>query len=196
MPPFLLDLFAAASTQPLAQSLVAGIAALICEDPATLGVGLLVAQKQLSWCTAFSGLALGIALGDVGLYLLGRFGLRALLARGWIDRRRLRRTTQGFRRYGLVAVVGSRFIPGMRFPTFVCAGALRMGFGRFVLCAIGASLVWTLLVLTLVIRFGSRIAPGSAYLLLAAALIAVGAWGYRRWQARRAAAGKGCLCAM
>ena len=57
------------------------------------------------------------------------------------------------------AVVLSRFVPGMRLPTYVGAGVLRAPFWRFAVTATAASVVWTTLLLTLTVRLGEAVLP-------------------------------------
>jgi membrane protein DedA with SNARE-associated domain len=145
----------------------------------------------MSFQTAFIGLTIGIAGGDFGLYWLGRLAREPVLRWRWVDQARMGRAEEWFARHGLRAVLLSRFLPGTRLATYLAAGALRVSPAGFLLTAIGGSLVWTFLLLTLAVRLGSTaLLQASRWklpigLALVALLIA-GQWVLGRWNARRA----------
>jgi len=59
--------------------LLAALATFILEDPTTIACGLLVADGRMLFSTAMIGVASGIAIGDIGLYAIGRWaGPRAV----------------------------------------------------------------------------------------------------------------------
>ncbi len=142
---------------PWAQGALAAFSTLILEDPTTVGAGLLVAQGKMAWITAFLGLTIGIAGGDFGLYLLGRYAHGPVVRWGIVRQERLDNAAQWFHRNVVLAVVASRFVPGMRLPTYISAGVLKVSPIKFLLVAISASIVWTLLLLTLSVRLGEGI---------------------------------------
>ncbi|MCP4898653.1 MAG: hypothetical protein GY906_16900 [bacterium] len=145
--------------QPVLQGVVAGLATFVLEDPTTIGCGLLVAEEKMAFLTALIGVWLGIAVGDIGLYGMGRFGGAQLARRGHLRSNRARRASQWLERNLVLAVVVSRFVPGMRLPTYVGAGILRTSLSRFIAVAVAASLVWTLLLLWLTVLAGEYIMP-------------------------------------
>ena len=61
------------------------------------------------------------------------------------------------RRGGKVVFL-SRFVPGLRLPTYVTAGVLRMPFGAFALYFVLACLLWTPLLVGAAAWFGERAA--------------------------------------
>ena len=139
---------------PLLQGIAAALCTLILEDPTTVGSGLLVAEGHMAYWSAFWGLTIGIAMGDFGLYLLGR-GAQGRVARwGFINDERLEGARVWFDRNVLGTMLAARFLPGMRLPTYVAAGVLRVSALKFVLVAITASLIWTVLLLNLSIHLG------------------------------------------
>lgn len=147
------------SEQPLLQGLIAALATFILEDPTTVGCGLLVADRKMAFATAFVGLTLGIAAGDVGLYLVGRAASSRTLKWGLISEDRLGRAKRWLDRNLLLAITVSRFVPGMRLPTYLGAGIFQASFTRFVALALGASLVWTFLLLSVTVRLGESALP-------------------------------------
>jgi membrane protein DedA with SNARE-associated domain len=131
----------------------------VLEDPTTIGCGLLVAEDAISFHTAFLALWIGIALGDMGLYGMGRFLGPQTIRWGLLNEARLTQAQGCFDRNLLLAVVLSRFVPGMRIPTYVGAGIFRASPLRFLAFTIGATLVWTLLLLGAAVLFGERVLP-------------------------------------
>lgn len=145
--------------EPLLQGLLAAVATFILEDPTTVGSGLLVAAGKMGFATALIGVSAGIAIGDVGLYAVGRAAGPAVVSRGWVRPDRFERARSWFRTNLILAVVTSRFLPGMRLPTYLAAGVLRAPFVKFVGVAVAASLVWTTLLLWLTVRLGEAVLP-------------------------------------
>lgn len=144
---------------PGLQGLLVALSTFILEDPTTIGAGLLVADGKMAWSTAFFGLWFGIAAGDMLLYLVGRILGPGVAALHLLDADRMDRAEQWFNRNLFLAVVGSRFVPGMRTPTYIAAGLFRAHPIRFLCFAIGATLVWTLLLLTVTVHVGSAVFP-------------------------------------
>lgn len=134
-------------------------ATFILEDVAAIGAGLLLASGQISWLAAFSSCFLGIWLGDVGLYVIARIG-----GRRWFERSRFKkfaakvdRSEQWFAKRGTPILIFSRLAPGMRLPTYLAAGFLRVPASRFLLVTGVASFIWTFAILRLTQLFGSRL---------------------------------------
>ena len=144
---------------PLQQGVLAALSTFVLEYPTTLGCGLLVADQKMAFLTAFWGLSIGIALGDLGLYGLGRvFGPRVT---GWglVSDDRMERAGHWFSRNLVSAVIVSRFLPGMRLPTYIGAGVLKAPVGKFLAVAAAASALWTLLLLSLAVELGEALLP-------------------------------------
>jgi membrane protein DedA with SNARE-associated domain len=156
---WLQDLLAALASHPVLQGLVAALATFILEDPTTVGSGLLVAASKMTFVTALVGVSVGIAVGDVGLYGAGRLLGPRLAGRGPLTPERMRRASRWFERNLVSAVLLSRFVPGMRLPTYVGAGMAGASLWRFAALAAGASLVWTFLLLSATVRLGGAILP-------------------------------------
>jgi len=156
---WLAEALAVLANSPVLQGLLAAFATFILEDPTTVGCGLLVADGKMAFATAMIGVWVGIAVGDVGLYGLGRLLGPRVIGRGPLTATRYRRASSWFERNLVLAVVVSRFVPGMRLPTYVSAGVLRASLGRFVAAAVAASLVWTFLLLELTVFLGEKIFP-------------------------------------
>ncbi len=112
------------------------------EDATALSVGLLIIDGQLSAWVGFIGLVLGITIGDILLFCAGRFRCSRRFMIRRIPRRQLRRARRLFRRHVAEALVIARFTPGMRFPTYVAAGLLRVPMLTFVTFVTILSFLW------------------------------------------------------
>ena len=112
--------------------LTIALATLISEDLTCVGAGLLVARGALGLTPALAACFLGILGGDLLLYGSGRaFGSRVVRVapfRWLIAEADLTRGRAWFAQRGPAAILGSRFVPGLRFPTYVAAGLLRAPF--------------------------------------------------------------------
>ena len=134
-------------------------ATFVLEDVAAVGAGLLLAAGSISWPAAFTACFLGIWFGDAGLYALARFA-----GRGWFERSSLRkfsarvaRSEQWFAARGTPILIFSRLVPGLRLPTYLAAGFLRIPAPRFLLITGLAALVWTFVILLLAQTFGGQV---------------------------------------
>lgn len=144
---------------PLGKAAGFFLATFVLEDAATIGAGLWLAAKQISWPAAFTACFLGIWLGDAGLYALARFA-----GRGWFERscwrnfsNKVTRSEKWFAERGTPILIFSRFVPGARLPTFLAAGFLRVPAGRFLLITGLAACGWTFIILLLAQTFGTPI---------------------------------------
>lgn len=147
------------SGNPFLQGVLAAASTFILEDPTTVGCGMLVADGKMGFWTAYLGLAFGIALGDIGLYLIGRWLGPRVEAWGLVDRKRMEAAHEWYDRNLLAAVLVSRCVPGTRVPAFMAAGVLRASPGRFVALVVAATLAWTLALLTVTVKVGERVLP-------------------------------------
>ncbi len=138
------------------------LATFVSEDLTCITVGLLMSQRHLEATTGFVGCFIGILVGDVGLWLLGRCAGRHVLRWRLIERRlpqqRLDAISRWFEKRGLQAVFAARFLPGTRFPVYVGAGMLGPKAGDFLLWAAAACLLWTPLLVGLVAWIGEPLA--------------------------------------
>ena len=127
----------------------------VLEDAATVAAAVRAQEGGISIPLALAALYVGIVLGDLGLYGLGLLSSRV----GWIARMLPpQRRTEGLRRWlgdhVFRVVVVSRFIPGMRLPTYTSCGFLRADFKRFAIAAVLATSVWTSLLFGVSLRIG------------------------------------------
>lgn len=125
-------------------SVLLGLAAgtLISEDLACIAAGTLIAAGHLGFFEGAAACSLGIFLGDIGLFLAGRF-----LGRSYVEKKvpaGLRaKAEELLRRRGAWAVFASRFSPGLRLPVYLAAGVTSRSMWRFCVLFFLASAVWT-----------------------------------------------------
>jgi pimeloyl-ACP methyl ester carboxylesterase/membrane protein DedA with SNARE-associated domain len=144
-------------------------ATFISEDLTCISAGVMAAQGRISFTLAVLACLLGIFLGDILLYLAGRWLGRPALARAplkwFVSRTAVERSSAWFDREGLKVIFLSRFLPGARLPTYVAAGVLKTDFWRFTLYFLIAASVWTPALVWLAMKFGAaqsgRLAGGS-----------------------------------
>ena len=145
---------AAAGSKPLqAAAIVAGT--FVLEDAATLLAAMQVVAGSVSMTLALGALYAGIVLGDLGLYGLGALSARHPWARRLIPKRRQDLGHNWVSRRVVPLVLVSRFVPGLRLPTYTTLGFLRAPVLQFAAAAIGATLVWTSGLFFISLRLGA-----------------------------------------
>lgn len=135
-------LASAAGSKPM-QAATIILGTFILEDAATLLAAMQVASGALSLPLALVALYAGIVLGDLGLYGLGALSAKNHWAQRLVPRRRQDIAQGWVQRRVIPLVLVSRFVPGLRLPTYTTLGFLRAPLGQFALAAIAATLVWT-----------------------------------------------------
>jgi membrane protein DedA with SNARE-associated domain len=133
---------AAGGSKPLQAITIIG-GTFILEDAATLLAAMQVAAGAVSLPLALAALYTGIVLGDLGLYGLGALSARHPWARRLIPKRRQDIGHDWVRQRVIPLVLFSRFLPGLRLPTYTTLGFLRAPLLQFAAAAIGATLIWT-----------------------------------------------------
>ena len=122
-------------------------ATLISEDLTCIGAGLLAARGLIGFWPASLACLLGIFIGDIGLYLVGRFIGRKAVRKApfkWIlSQRDLDKSAEWFDRKGPMIIIASRFLPGSRLPTYFSAGVIGAGFWMFSFYFLVAAVIWT-----------------------------------------------------
>jgi pimeloyl-ACP methyl ester carboxylesterase/membrane protein DedA with SNARE-associated domain len=127
--------------------LLIALATLVSEDLTCIGAGLLVAQGRIDLFSAAAACFFGILVGDMLLYLAGRIFGRPALEHAplfwFVKPEAVDRAAKWFEERGGRVVFLSRFVPGLRLPTYVAAGVLRQPFLSFALYFTLAGLLWT-----------------------------------------------------
>lgn len=148
------------------------LATFVSEDLTCIAVGLLAASGQLPLGSGVAACFVGIYVGDLLLWGIGRIAGRSALSWSWVERRlpqrALRMLGETLDRNLGTAVLAARFLPGTRFPLYVGAGILGCRAGAFAFWTGVAALVWVPLLVVGVALLG-RTVVGPLYLILAIA---------------------------
>ena len=126
----------------------------ILEDAATAGAALAVQSGAVALPVALGSLYIGIVLGDIGLYGLGMLAAKVPWAARLIPAQRQDRGRAWLERHVFKVVFISRFLPGVRLPTYTACGFLGANFRKFVAAAVGATLIWTSALFAVSLRVG------------------------------------------
>ncbi|HEX4171263.1 MAG TPA: VTT domain-containing protein [Acetobacteraceae bacterium] len=148
------SLLAWAGHQPLFQAAAIILGTFILEDAATVLAAMQASDGKLSSALALGALYTGIILGDLGLYGLGRIAARIPAVRRWLPPQRtevVRAWVDG-RVFRVVLV--SRFLPGMRLPSYTTCGFVGADLRQFALAVVIATICWTSLLFGVSLRVG------------------------------------------
>jgi len=125
-------------------------------------VGAHVPRNLLSWIAAWLGLIGVVVLGATNLFFISRrFGRR--LAQGrfahlvHLSPERLERAEKWFERYGVLAIIFGRHIPGFRVPITLAAGVFRVPYPVFAASVAVSTAIWAGVFLIVGINFGGRL---------------------------------------
>lgn len=160
------------------------VATLISEDLTSIAAGVMVGHGRIGLTLAVVSCFFGIFVGDLLLFAAGRYLGRPALSRPplkWFIRRRdVEASSAWFTRRGLPVILASRFVPGMRLPTYFAAGMLQTSFWFFFLYFLAAGVVWTPLLVGISAYAGGEVlrsrlfgASGAFGILLAVAFVYV-----------------------
>jgi len=144
----------ALGSNPWAIAAAIVLATFVLEDVATVSAALLAADNMISPSLALTALFTGIFVGDCLLYGLGAAARTRGWARRFIGDERMAKGRQWLKRRYIPALIGARFMPGLRLPTYTSSGFLNLPFVPFALVAAVAGIVWTTLLFSLVFFFG------------------------------------------
>jgi|CXWL01.1.fsa_nt_gi membrane protein DedA with SNARE-associated domain len=166
------------------------LATFVSEDGACVLAGTAAANGRIGFPAALAACFLGILVGDVLLFLTGRLaGTRVFenrLVRKFVSPHSVERASEWLENNAGSAVLLSRFVTGLRLPTYVAAGALRTDFVRFAFWFVVASVIWTpILVGSVAIAqttiFSQNALLGIVFLLIGARFgLKFSSWKYRR----------------
>jgi membrane protein DedA with SNARE-associated domain len=131
----------------MAAAIGVALATLVSEDLACIAAGILIVRGELATSAALIACGLGIWVGDVGLWALGRTGRFAAMRSRWHARHgsseRILSVREWIDRRAPSAILASRFVPGLRLPAYVAAGAAGVSLARFSMWSAIATSVWT-----------------------------------------------------
>jgi membrane protein DedA with SNARE-associated domain len=135
------------------------------EDLACVTAGALIASGRLAPLPAIAACAIGIVVGDVGLWAAGRAGRLAASSvwRKGADHPRLAALVEQVRSNASAAILASRFLPGTRLPLYLCAGAIGVPAWTFIWSSVVAASLWT----PMLVMLAAGLAGGATSLGLA-----------------------------
>jgi membrane protein DedA with SNARE-associated domain/rhodanese-related sulfurtransferase len=114
--------------------------------PTLIVAGAVAANGQLSLSAVFLGASLACLLADSGWYLLGQlFGMRVLktLCRISLEPDSCVSNTQSrFERWGVNSLIIAKFVPGLAIIAPPLAGAMRIGWMRFIFLSTLSAALW------------------------------------------------------
>ncbi len=157
---------------PLMLAVALALSTFLTEDGTLIAGSLLVGSGMTPAPLAITAIALGITLGDIGLYGLGALARKSRFLRSRLPLKRaagLKKWLDGKR---TPVLFFSRFLPGTRLPTYLAFGFLRLPLLHFSLVMAAASTIWVTLMVLFVSEtqkafagFGTIAAIGTALLV-------------------------------
>ena len=139
----IIDLFHQFINEPFWLSLTIILVSFILEDLATIGAAIVTASAGIDFKIPLLALFIGIVIGDIGLYMIGKYSGRIQYFKRFIDHDKTAKAKKWLDRNLLLAVLLSRFIPGMRLPTYVATGLFGLALWRFLTVVLLAVTLWT-----------------------------------------------------
>lgn len=137
------DIFQNVIDQPVLLFGLIVLATFFLEDLATTAAALIAAQSDINFLLPLSALFVGIVLGDVGLYAIGKYAFHVRFLSRFKDNKKLKKAGEMLDKNLAFAVFVSRFLPGMRLPTYMAVGAYEISFKKFLLIVIFAVGLWS-----------------------------------------------------
>ena len=142
---------------PLLIGIALALTTFLLEDVAIAAGVALATQGTITWGLSLSAVGGGIAIGDLGLYLLG-FGAARV---PWLKKRYLNEKAF-WAKDQLVsrlpsAILIARVVPGLRFITYTACGFLQVPLLPFCIWVLFAVTLWTLGLYGLSILIGERL---------------------------------------
>jgi membrane protein DedA with SNARE-associated domain len=141
----------------LKESVVIFFLTFIHEDMAILAAGFSKVEHGLPLLFAYIPIYLGIVIGDIGIYGLGRLAQSNKWLKSKIIGPKVERVNQWLNTHLVRVLVVCRLTPGLLFPTFVACGWFKIPFWRFATVSIIAGAIYSSIVLTIVIIFGDLV---------------------------------------
>lgn len=143
-----------AGKSPLLQAAAIVIGTFILEDAATVGAAMQAQEGAIPIPLALAALYAGIVLGDLGLYGLGRLATFVPAIRRWLPPQRQEAVRAWIDGRVFRVVLVSRFLPGLRLPTYTTCGFVGANLRQFALAAVLATSVWTTLLFAVSLKIG------------------------------------------
>jgi membrane-associated protein len=131
-------------------------------DVFVMYVGAHIPRHWAAWIGAWLGLILAVVLGATNLYLISRRWGRKLATSSLaeyihLSHERLERAEVWFKRYGVLAIIFGRHIPGFRIPITVASGVFQIPYRVFAPSVAVSTAVWAGVMLFIGVNFGPRL---------------------------------------
>lgn len=127
--------------------------------------GYLIKRGRLSYPEAFIMLLISVLLGSTILYYLSwRYGNIAVQRFGplvHLDESKLKIVQTQFKKYGILAIIIGRHIPGFRVPVTVFAGMSKITYPTFIISTFISVIFW----IAFYLSFGEKVGPRIMHLL-------------------------------
>jgi membrane protein DedA with SNARE-associated domain len=130
-------------------------------DVFVMFVGAHVPRNLLAWVGAWLGLVATVVLGATNLFFISRKVGRQLVESRVADfvhltPKRMAKAEAWFARYGVLAIIFGRHVPGFRVPITVAAGILHVRWQVFAASVAISTAIWAGIFLVVGIKYGSR----------------------------------------
>ena len=130
-------------------------------DVFVMYVGVRVPHNYLAWFLAWIGLIIAVVGGASNLYWVStRWGRRLATSHFaeyiHLSHERLERAEKWFKRYGVLAIIFGRHIPGFRIPITVACGVFRIPYHVFAPCVAISTAIWAGIMLYIGVNYGPR----------------------------------------
>ncbi|MFA5996681.1 MAG: VTT domain-containing protein [Candidatus Paceibacterota bacterium] len=152
---FLSNLIAGSASSAALLALLIVVGVIFLEDTTVVVVGMLAADGLLSIPFALFSLYVGVVIGDIALYSLGRLARTHPRLAHYVDHD----FTAPFRIWletrFVLTVFSARFIPGARLPAYTASGFFHSPLSVFLFTTIGATAIWTTFLFSASYLFGN-----------------------------------------
>lgn len=130
------------------------LATFVLEDAATVLAAMQAEQGGISIGLALGSLFVGIVLGDLWLYGMGWLSARLRWVQRLLPPHRQETVRAWLNGRVFKVVFVSRFLPGLRLPTYTTCGFLGADLRQFTLAAVVATTCWTTMLFGVSLRVG------------------------------------------
>jgi membrane protein DedA with SNARE-associated domain len=170
-------------------------------DVFVMYVGIHVPHHFAAWLAAWLGLILVVVLGATNLFFISRRLGHRLIGSSFaeyvhLNPERLAKAEAWFKRYGVLAIIFGRHIPGFRVPITVASAVFGVPYRVFAPSVAVSTAIWAGVMLTLGINIGPHLAVllqahGWVYFIWGGIVLLVIAGTYLRQRRRKAEARRG-----
>jgi membrane protein DedA with SNARE-associated domain len=142
---------------PIVIATAIGLFTLVLEDAATMAGAIAASLGMAPVSMVLTALYVGILAGDIGLYGAGRLAGSYAWAQKFSAQFASTEAGHWADDNAVALLFGARFAPGLRLPTYVAAGMMRVPFRKFAATIAVAGAIWTPLLFSLAFWFGAEL---------------------------------------